>query len=476
MAELHRLVVDVFTDTDWVVLGYFVVLNTSYLLLLALAAGELARYVRWRPVSEADETVVGVFTPPVSVLVPAYNEEQGIVESVGAMLSLRYPQLEVVVVVDGATDGTLEALREAYDLAQVPLDWREEVSVRVAPHQLWVSQGDAPLTVAVKANSGRADTLNVAVNLARYPLVCMVDADSILDADALVRVTQPFVDDPDRVVATGGVIRAVNGCTVRHGRVVDVRMPRGWIARAQVVEYLRAFLMGRTGWSRLGSLLVISGAFGLFRRDILVTVGGFDASCIGEDAELVVRLHRHFRDRREPYRMAFVAEPVSWTEVPATATILGRQRRRWSRGLAEIVARHRRMLFNPRYGRIGLLALPYYVAFELVAPIIELVGIPLVILGLALRLVDVPAAALLLAVAVGYGLSLSLASLLLEELTFHRNSRWRDLGVAVLVAAVENLGYRQVLAFYQLRGLWDAVRGGAYVWGEMPRAGFRSAP
>jgi cellulose synthase/poly-beta-1,6-N-acetylglucosamine synthase-like glycosyltransferase len=300
----------------------------------------------------------------------------------------------------------------------------------------------------------------------------MVDADALLDGDALLHVAKPFVDDPWRVVASGGVVRAANGCRVERGRVTEVRMPRGWLVRVQIMEYLRAFLLGRTGWSKLDSLLIISGAFGLFRRDVIVEVGGLDPATLGEDAELVVRLHRHMRVNRRHYRLVFVGEPVCWTEIPATLAALSRQRRRWARGLAELLAKHRGMIGNPRYGRVGLLGMPYYLAFEALAPVVELGGFLAVLLGLAFGLVDWTFGVLFLLVAVGYGVFLSLAALTVEEFTFHRYPRWRDLAVAFAAAVLENVGYRQLHAWWRLRGLVAMLRRRTGHWGAMPRAGF----
>ena len=338
------------------------------------------------------------------------------------------------------------------------------------------ADGRTPLVVGRTANAGRAAALNVCLELAQHPLVCMVDADSLLDPDALLAMTQPFADDPRRVAATGGVIRPVNGCAVLAGRVVEVRMPPGWVARIQVVEYLRAFLLGRTGWSRLGALPLISGAFGLFRRDLVVAVGGFDPDCLGEDFELVTALHRHLREQRRDYRVVFVAEPVSWTEVPARLRVLAAQRRRWHRGLGQVLRKHARMVLHPRYGRIGLFALPYYVLFELLAPLVELLGIVLVPLGLALGAVDPAYAWRLLAAAYGYAVFVSLAALAVEEFSFARYSRWRDLGTVVLASVLEQVGYRQLTCWWRLQGLWAELRGARYAWGPMPREGFGVAP
>jgi cellulose synthase/poly-beta-1,6-N-acetylglucosamine synthase-like glycosyltransferase len=459
---------------DLPILLYFLAINTSYLVLIVLAALEFARHIRRLPFAGLEEAYASPLTRPVSVIVPAYNEEAGIVEAVRAMLGLRYPEFEVIVVDDGSGDGTLDRLAAAFRLVQVPRSLPGDVATRGAVLDVWVpSDGVTPLVVVRKENGGRADALNVGVNAAQYPLVCMVDADSLLDPDALLTVSKPFADDPLRVVATGGVIRAVNGCSVRAGRVVDVRMPTSWVARIQVVEYLRAFLLGRTGWSKLGALSLISGAFGLFRRDVVVAVGGFDPDSLGEDFELVTHIHRHLRaEGNHDYRVVFVAEPVSWTEVPSSLDVLARQRRRWHRGLTQVLWQHRVMLMNPRYGRIGLLALPYYVLFELIAPVLELVGIVLVPFGLLVGAVNVDYAMLFLAVAYGYAIFVSIAALAVEEFSFHRYSRWRDLGVALLAAVAENLGYRQLTCWWRIQGLVAQLARRKAVWGVMTRTGF----
>ncbi len=469
----HDVVRELLRVTDWGIFAYFVALNTSYLVLICLAGLEFARHLRRIPFAGADDMFRSPLTLPVSVIVPAHNEGPGIVAAVQAMTALRYPRYEVVVVDDGSTDDTFERLRRQFDLVEVPRVVPGEVPYRSQVLSVHVSRANPEtLTVVRKTNGGKADALNVGINLSRHPLICMVDADSVLDPDALLSVAKPFGDDQLRVEACGGVVLIANGFKVVGGRVVDVRMPRQWLVRVQVVEYLRAFLMGRTGWSRLGGLVVISGAFGVFRRDLVVKVGGMAHDTIGEDAELVVRLHHYLRQRREDYRVIFVAEPVSWSEAPSRLRVLGRQRRRWHRGIAEILGKHRGMIGNPRYGRIGLVALPYYVAFELLAPFVELAALVLLPLGLWAGAVDVAFAWRFALVAYGYGLLVSLVSLFIEEVSFHRYPRWSDLLRGVVAAVVENIGYRQVLAFWQVAGAVGAWRGRKAVWGTMQREGF----
>ena len=473
---MNEAIQDFFRVTDVAILTYFLVINTSYLVLIVLAAAEFVRHLRHQPFAGLEDMYRSPLTPGVSVLVPAYNEEAGIVASVQGMLALRYPQLEVIVVDDGSTDRTFEKLEKEFDLIETPRVVPREVPTRGGVVGVYVPRlRPEPLIVVRKENGGKTDALNTGINLARQPLVCMVDADSILDPQALLTVAKPFADDPLRTAATGGVVRVANGCSVVAGRIVEVRMPPRWLPRIQVVEYLRAFLLGRTGWSRLGGLLIISGAFGMFRRDLVVEIGGLDHDTIGEDAELVVRLHRYMREQRRDYRVVFVAEPVSWSEAPSTARVLGRQRRRWHRGITEILWKHRRMLGNPRYGRIGLVAMPYYVLFEFLAPVLELAGVVMVPLGFAVGAVDVDFALRFLLVAYGYAMVVNLIALAVEEFTFARYQGWRDLAYSTAASALENVGYRQVTAVWRVMGAWAAIRRSRQVWGVMTRTGFHEA-
>ncbi len=457
------------------ILLYFGLVNSSYLLLVLLAAGGFVHHMRRIEHSGRQETVGSQFAPGVSILVPAHNEEAGIVASVQAMMALRYPRHEIVVIDDGSTDTTFQRMCAAFDLVCIDRELPYDVPIRSRIIDVWVPRDGCTRLIAVrKENGGKTDALNVGINAATEPLIAMIDADSILDPDALVIVAKPFADDPIRTVATGGVIRAANGCTVIAGRLVNIRIPRTWLPRIQVVEYLRAFLLGRSGWSRLRALVLISGAFGMFRRDVLVEVQGMDNDCIGEDFELVMRIHRHMHQTQRDYHVEFVPEPVAWTEVPATVRVLRSQRRRWHRGLWEVLWKYRGLLLRPRYGAVGLIALPYFWVFELIAPVIEIVGLVLISAGAILGVVDVSTVALFLLIAYGYAIVVTLAAMAVEELSFHRYPRWRDLGATLLAAVLENFGYRQLTAWWRLEGLIDGLRGGRPVWGTMTRQGFGS--
>ncbi|WP_374970095.1 glycosyltransferase [Terrabacter sp. BE26] len=457
------------------ILIYFVLINTSLLVLVVLAYLEFRAQDRRRATALSWQGAG--LAPGVSLLVPAYNEEAGIVTAVKSFLTLRYPRHEVVVIDDGSTDETFARLEEAFDLVPLPRELPQEIPVRARVLGVFVPRdGRTRLLVVRKENSGKTEALNLGVNAANEPLVAMLDGDSILEPDGLLHVTRPFADDPTRMVATGGAIRPVNGSRVVSGRIVRVDMPQTWLPRIQLVEYLRAFLLGRTGWSRLGGLILISGAFGLFRRDVVVEVGGLEPGTIGEDFELVMRIHKRLRDEGRDYRIEFVPEPVSWTEVPVTVKVLRNQRRRWHRGLWETLWAYRSMLFRPRYGRIGWLALPYYWLFELVAPLLELFGIVIVPLALLLGVVNVPFAVLFLVLAYGYAVLVTLLAMVVDEWAFHKHDRWRAIWQTIAASVFENIGYRQATVWWRLEGWWASLRGRRHVWGVMTRTGFDEDP
>jgi cellulose synthase/poly-beta-1,6-N-acetylglucosamine synthase-like glycosyltransferase len=453
---------------------YFVVLNGLYLVLTALAWREMGSELRARRYLALDEVFRSPLTPGVSVLVPAFNEQAVIVESVRSLLALRYPRHEVVVVNDGSTDGTIALLTTAFDLVPVRVATRDGIPT-AAVRGTYVSRSHPGLLVVDKENGGRSDALNAGVNAARNPYVCVIDADSLLEPDALLKVAKPILDDPQLLAATGGTIRIINGCRVDHGRVVDVRVPRSRLATIQVLEYFRAFLVARVGWSRLNALGIISGAFGLFHRSLVEAVGGYWTETVGEDFELTLRLHRHLRESGEPYRIAFVSDPVCWTEVPEQLGTLGRQRRRWQRGLWEGIRRHRRMIGNPRYGIVGVVAMPYFLVFEFLSPLFSLVGMLVTVLWWFLGGLSTVYFVAFLVVSIGLGLLLTTAALALEEFSYHRYRRRRDVVRLLLYAVLENIGYHQLHDFWRAMGYVDIARG-TTGWGAQQRRGFATPP
>ncbi len=457
-----------------IVLVYFALANMIYLFFTPIAWRSLTGHLRAREYSAADETFASPLTPPVSILLPAFNEEAGIVESVRSLLALRYPEFEVIVINDGSSDATLARLMEEFDLAPIRKVIRD--SIACAPvFGSYVSRRNSALSVIDKENGGKADALNCGVNAARYPYFCAVDADAIIEEDALLRVAQPILDDPELVAATGGIIRIANGCKIDHGRVTDVRLPRSRLATFQVVEYFRAFLVGRVGWNRLSSLLIISGAFGLFRRSLVEAVGGYWTKTVGEDVELVIRLHHYLRERGEPYRIEFVPDPVCWTEAPEDLRTLARQRRRWQRGLAEALWRHRSLLGNPRYGVLGLAAFPYFLMFELLGALVELLGYLMLPPAVLLDMISPAFLYTFLVLAILLGVLFSISALALEEFSFRRHTHSREVWRMIFYAVAENFGYRQLTSYWRVLAFFDLARR-KRDWGAMRRKGLGPAP
>jgi cellulose synthase/poly-beta-1,6-N-acetylglucosamine synthase-like glycosyltransferase len=463
-------VTEILTVYSLVAFFYFLVLNGLYLFLTALAWRDMGSELRARRYLALDEVFRSPLTPGVSVIVPAFNEQAVIVDSVRSLLALRYPRHEVVVVSDGSTDRTIAVLEEEFDLAPVRVALRNGIST-AAVRATHVSRTHPNLLVVDKENGGRSDALNAGVNAARNPYVCVIDADSMLEPDALLKVSKPILDDPQLLAATGGTIRIVNSCRVDYGRVVDVRAPRSRLATIQVLEYLRAFLVARVGWSSLNALGIISGAFGLFHRSLVEAAGGYWKDTVGEDFELTIRIHRHLRERGEPYRIGFVSDPVCWTEVPEQFSTLSRQRRRWQRGLWEGVRRHRRMIGNPRYGVVGLVAMPYFLIFEFLSPVFALTGLLITVVWWILGGLSTFYFIAFLLVSIGLGLLLTTAALALEEFNYHRYHRRRDVARLLAYAVFENLGYHQLHDIWRAIGYLDILRGKTG-WGAQPRRGF----
>lgn len=454
---------------NYVVLGYFIVINVVYFTTSLFAFGALRSYALRMKALDLTELMTEAGAPSITLLAPAYNEEATCVESVRSLLTLEYPDFEILVVNDGSSDATLARLREAFNL--VPAARIPTAHIPTAPiRTLYRSRRHPDLWVVDKENGGKSDALNAGLNFCDTALFCAMDADSLLEREALLRIVRPFLED-HTTVAAGGILRIANGCTVEHGQVTGIGLPRSLLARFQVMEYLRAFLSGRMGWDALDATLVISGAFGIFRRETVADAGGYATDTVGEDMELVVRLHRHCRERGIPYRISFVPDPVAWTEVPESLRVLGRQRDRWQRGLFQSLWRHRVMLLNPRYGRAGVLAYPYFFFLEMLGPVVEGLGYVAFLVTVLMGWASFEYAVAFFLVAVVLGVVLSVAAVALEELSFRRYPKVSDLLRLFYLGVLENFGYRQLSTFWRFRGTISALRG-KEGWGAMVRKGF----
>jgi len=459
--------------SEYIVGVYFLLVNTFYATLLVSAGFSMRRHLlrtwhqrHWRLLGSE-------LAPRLSMIAPAYNEESTIVESARALLTLRYPSLEIVIVNDGSSDATLETMERELGLYRIHPDY--ERLVEHAPIRgIYRSRRISQLVVVDKENGGgKADALNAGLNVSSGELACAVDADTLIEPDALLRLVQPYIERDD-VVACGGTVRVANGSVVRSGRVVERRAPRRLLPGVQTIEYVRAFLFGRLGWNSFGGNLIISGAFGLFRREAVAEAGGYLHETVGEDMELVARLRRRSYEKGGPDKVIFVPDPVAWTEAPERMKDLAGQRDRWHRGLADTMVRHKGVLLNPRYGTLGLIAFPYFFFVELLAPLVEAFGLLALPAALLLHAVNWEFALLLFLVAYGYGLALTLSSLMLEEVTESPYARFGDRLRLIPWVIIESIGYRQTTVVWRLRGLWKYLRGESS-WGAMTRSGFATS-
>jgi cellulose synthase/poly-beta-1,6-N-acetylglucosamine synthase-like glycosyltransferase len=451
----------------WFSIWYFVILNTIYLFLIALAALNAVGASRRTTFSGLAEIFTSPLAPGISVVVPVRNMEDLIVGSTRGLLNLRYPQMEVIVVDDGSTDATFTRLEEEFSLVEIDKVIRNELETVGRVLSVHAPSGGERLLVIRKESMGRpADAVNTGVNASRYPLICRIDADTYLDETALLSLAKPFMEDPLLTIAAGATIRVANGCVIRGGRVVGPRVPGGWLQTIQAAEYLRAFLLGRAGWSQIRGMLFISGAFGLFRRDVYELVGGFHLYTEGDDLEMTTSIHHRLRDERRPYRIGFVPEPCSWTMVPSRYKVLAHQRARWQQILCEALWIHKVMLFNPKYGAVGLVVLPFYLIFELMGAVVEALAIIVFVLGWAAGILNPAIVLLFVAAGLGYATLLTIISVITEEVTYHRYGSWRDFALLIYGAIAENVGFRQIYTWWRLRGMADAILRRKATWLE----------
>ena len=485
---------------------YFLLYNSFQLAFVIVAFQEVRRQLRGRVYEDLDIVYGSPFTPPLSIIVPAYNEETTIVESLSSLGRLRFPRMEIIVVNDGSTDGTLDRIIREFGFRRMEITYEERITTRPVRgfYELreGLPSGVIRWVVVDKENGGKADALNVGINASTCPMFVSMDADSLIDEKALLQAFRVMLRD-EGIVVIGGQVGLVNGCEVRNGQVRKVGIPDSSLARFQVVEYVRSFSIGRTALARMNAIMIISGVFGIFRKDVVIKVGGYltrnltgklaseyagkgrDTVC--EDMEIIVRIQRYIKEKRLASRVGYTPEPLCWTEAPETFESLGKQRNRWMRGLMETLWYHRDILFNPRYGKLGWFAYPFFVLFEFVGAPLEFIGYVTVPLLYALGYLSGKFLFLFLTLSVTYGALVSVSAVVTgawSERTGHSRERgssllkyrdWRHLAVLFAYALLENLGYRQVILWWRIRGIWDYYFG-KKGWEKFERKGFGEAP
>ncbi len=457
------------------ILIYSVSLLLFYLLIVVYSIAEIKLYSRKSSFTDYNLLASSVYAPSVSLLAPAYNEAANIIENVRSLLAVHYNNIELIVINDGSKDDSLQKLIEAYQLVKVPFLVNEKIKTKPI-RGIYKSRNSLyhKLIVVDKVNGGKADALNTGINVASNKYLVCIDVDCILEQDAMLKLIKPFLEETNKqVIATGGVIRIANSCEVVNGKLVKVHLPKQLLPRMQTLEYIRAFLLGRMAWSRMNGLLIISGAFGAFDREIAIKAGGYNHATVGEDMELIVRMRRYMHENKIPYKVSFIPDPLCWTEAPASYKILGRQRNRWTRGTIETLQIHKKMFFNRRFGILGILSYPYWFFYELLAPLIEFSGfVGLTIFAMA-GYISWPFFLLLLAFILSFGFLYSVFAILIEVLTFNQYKRRTDIFKLILIAFAEPLFFHPFVVWSAVRGNLDFIRK-KKSWGEMTRQGFNS--
>jgi len=450
-----------------------VVVFVSYTTLMIFSAATLRRYQRKNSYVDYNSIVTSSLAPSVTVIAPAFNESATIVDNSRALLSLYYNNLDVVIVNDGSTDNSLEKMISEYELEKVNYYFDYSLPCeRIRGVYKSRNQSFKKLMVIDKINGGKADALNAGLNVARNDLIVSIDADTILEPDALIKLVKPFLEATDkRVIGVGGVVRIANSCDISGGFVRKINLPKKFLPRAQALEYTRAFLIGRMAWSELDGLLLISGALGMFDRDILIKSGGYSTRTVGEDMEMVVRIRRYMADRGLDYDVVYIPDPLCWTEVPSTIKVLARQRSRWTRGTIETLYTHRKLFLNRKYKALGTMGYPYWLMVEYLAPIIEFFGILWFIFLLISGKLNLPFFLDLFGFVYFFAVSLSIWSVLFEEMTFHKYEKKRDVLRLIIMAFLEPIFYHPLVMFLTVKGSFDKLWN-RNNWGKMERKGF----
>jgi cellulose synthase/poly-beta-1,6-N-acetylglucosamine synthase-like glycosyltransferase len=458
------IILYIITVYSKIIFFYFLIISGFYIILILVSSDKLLEFVK---IIKNEVNIVGSYTKPISLIVPAYNEEETIIDNILSLLDLNYPEFEIIVVNDGSEDHTLQKIVDHFQLRRIDVEINKQVpSAEI--NGVYGSFSIPNLVVVDKVNGGKSDALNAGINVSRYPLFCGIDADCILEKSALLRIVKPFLKD-EKTIAVGGIVRIANGCRIRDGKLIEAKLPKETIVRFQIIEYFRAFLTSRIGWEKINALLIISGAFGVFKKSAVVKVGGYSKT-IGEDMELTLRLHEYHRKHRIPYKIDFTSDAVCWTQAPNTFKGLRNQRIRWHRGLTDSLMLHKRMLLNPSYGTVGMLSMPYFFFVEMLGPVVEMIGYAMLIVLIATSMLSGFFIFVFL-LAFLYGILFSLSAILFEEMSYKRYSGTWEITSLIAYSFAEQFIYRQLTVYWRVISFFNYKKGSKQ-WGTIKRSAF----
>ncbi|WKD86193.1 Poly-beta-1,6-N-acetyl-D-glucosamine synthase [Polaribacter huanghezhanensis] len=472
--DINHIIYIVSEVFQYLFLLYAFLVISSYILLAIFSTKEMIMYLKKNSFVNYSDILSSKIAPSISIIAPAYNESLNIVANVRSLLSAHYVNYDVIIVNDGSKDDSLEKLIETYQLVEVDYLINERIKTQKLRAGVFKSTNPAfeKLIVVDKENGGKADALNLGLNISNNDYVACIDVDCLLLEDSLQKMIKPFLEYTDRkVIASGGVIRIANSCVIENGKLMEVNFPNKMIERMQILEYFRAFLLGRMAWSRLNGLLVISGAFGMFDKEIAIKVGGYDVNTVGEDMEIVVRMRRHMEENKEKYKVAYIPDPLCWTEAPDNYKIFISQRNRWTRGTIETLKEHKVIGFNRKYGVLGMLSFPYWFFFERMAPIIEVLGIIYFILLLIFRDIRWDFALSFFLAAYLSSIIFTVFAIFSEELTYHQYKKKGTGKKLIITAFLEPLLLHPFSLYAAIKGNFDYYFNKNIKWGAMTRKG-----
>ncbi len=457
---------------------YGTTLLLIYAILAILSLTAVRRFNKLDSHIDYDLLLNSEHTPGVSVIAPAFNETLTIIENVHSLLNLNYSNYEVIIVNDGSTDDSLEKMVKEFELAQVDYAYNERLKTRPV-HKILKSTNPAyaNLLVVDKENGkAKADATNAGINVSAFDYFLCTDVDSILDRDTIMKLIKPVLDeDKKRIIAIGATLRMANSCIIEQGYMKQVVVPKQLLPRFQEIEYIRSFVLGKMGWSVINCVPNVSGGLGLFDKEIAINAGGYDPLSFGEDMELVIRMMTYCVNYDIDYSIRYIPITLCWTEGPASIKVYGRQRSRWARGLAQLMWAHKKTIFNPRYGKLGLIVMPYNLIFELLAPIIEAIGVVYYIIIIMVGAINWEYAKVLLVFVYTYAIMISTLSVLWDQLTYHTYKSWREILVLCVTALFEMIAYHPLIVFYSIKGYFNFIANRKHSWGNMQRQGFGQA-
>lgn len=456
---------------------FTIVLFSMFAIMGYLSTRNSIHYKNKNSFGDLSKVMASPLAPSITIIAPAYNEGMTIVENIRSLLSLQYVNYEVMVVNDGSKDDTLEKMIDAYDLIKIDRkidpEWKSKPirGIYKSKHRSF-----SKLTVIDKENGGKSDALNTGIQLSENKYVGCIDVDCLLLPDALLHVVKSFYQRTQkRVIAVGGVIRVANSCKIAGGMLEEIRLPENWLAKFQLLEYTRSFILGRMAWGRIDSLLIISGAFGFFDREIALAVGGYDTNTVGEDMEIVFKMRRYMHDRKEPYTVEYIPDPLCWTEVPESVKILVNQRDRWSRGNLETLQKHKDMFFNPKYGRLGMISYPYWFFYEWLAPILEFFGFFATLLFFYIGILNINFFIAITATVYTFSIMFSFYAILWDVYSYNQYTKTKDILILVFCAIVEPIVFHPIIVYSAIRGNYKKLFKIKSGWGTITRKGFSKA-